>query len=71
MSKTRTKPRNTMAPRMRNSPNPGMVILQATRKRLYEQFDNRWWEPHSFRVCAESIILIDLCISRVNSSLEV
>jgi hypothetical protein len=71
MSKTRTKPRNTMAARMRNCPNPGFTILRATRKRLFEMWDNAAWQGAERMCITDAIALVDLAISRVNSTLEV
>lgn len=71
MSKARTKPRNTMAPRLRRCQNSGFVILRATRKRLFEIWDNGAWQGAERLAITDAIALVDLCISRVNSTLEV
>ena len=71
MATATRKPRNTMASRLARSPNPGYVILKATRKRLLQFWYEPWCHGVEHVYITSAIQQVDLCISRVNSTLEV
>jgi hypothetical protein len=60
-----------MAPRMRHSPNPGYTILRAVDRRLMEMWDQAAFGSQERNDISCAIMLVDLAISRVNSTLEV
>lgn len=65
------KPRNTMARRLRDCREPGVVILRATRKRLMEQWDAARESSTTHIAITAAILEVDLCLSRVRSDLVV
>lgn len=63
------EPRGTMIRRLRTR-NPGGVILYATKQRLLQMWDKGAWCSAERIEISEAIALVDLAISRVNSTLE-